>query len=299
MSAGSLAGAIGMFGVMAGAVMAGPKAGRAALSKLGKSLRGGKVDDAYRALRDGSGPRTGVTSAKDLARKSDDFTQGAPADKALIGKSRAEGQTDYFEKAVDEASGLSAGEKVGAASGLSTFLWPPAIFGHQLLEEGLSGSFLLRVAEVLMPDKAKGRVAGGSGQRRLHPTKLADHCPSIVEGAVAISKGRSIFCHVVVYDVDDLVVRGGHGLGRWLWAWGVGPEDTPPTGNLTRGSSCYRGDSSGWPPTSLLAFRRAPTRSFSRVTVNLSVRSGPAHPTMESRTHQRKGPPARADDEPT
>jgi len=54
MSAGGLAGAIGMFGVMAGAVMGGPKAGRAALTKLGKSLKGGKADDAYQALKGGS-----------------------------------------------------------------------------------------------------------------------------------------------------------------------------------------------------------------------------------------------------
>jgi hypothetical protein len=50
---------------------------------------------------------------------------------------------------------------------------------NQLLEEGLSGSLLLRAAEVLMPDKAKGRIASGSGQRRFRPSKLADHCPSI------------------------------------------------------------------------------------------------------------------------
>ena len=118
MSAGGLAGAIGMFGVMAGAVMGGPKAGRAALTKLGKSLKGGKADDAYQALKGGSkSADEGVTSAKQLARKSDDFTQGASADKALIGQSRAEGQTDYFEKAVDESTGgLTAGEKVGAAA---------------------------------------------------------------------------------------------------------------------------------------------------------------------------------------
>ena len=118
MSAGGLAGAIGMFGVMAGAVMGGPKAGRAALTKLGKSLKGGTADDAYRALKGGSkSADEGVTSAKKLARESDDFTQGASADKALIGQSRAEGQTDYFEKAVNQSSsGLTAGEKVGAAA---------------------------------------------------------------------------------------------------------------------------------------------------------------------------------------
>ena len=118
MSAGGLAGAIGMFGVMAGAVMGGPKAGRAALTKLGKSLKGGAADDAYRALRGSSSYRKpGVKTDKQLARKNDDFTQGASADKALIGQSRAEGQTDYFEKAVNQSSsGLTAGEKVGAAA---------------------------------------------------------------------------------------------------------------------------------------------------------------------------------------
>ena len=62
MSAGGLAGAIGMLGVMAGAVMGGPKAGRAALSKLGKSLKGGKADEAYRALKSGSGARAASES---------------------------------------------------------------------------------------------------------------------------------------------------------------------------------------------------------------------------------------------
>lgn len=58
-----------------------------------------------------------LAGARGPARESDDFTQGASADKALIGQSRAEGQTDYFEKAVDRSSsGLTAGEKVGAAA---------------------------------------------------------------------------------------------------------------------------------------------------------------------------------------
>ncbi len=120
MSAGGLAGAIGMFGVMAGAVMGGPKAGRAALTKLGKSLKGGKADDAYQALKGGSkSADEGVTSAKKLARESDDFTQGGSASDALIGKSRAQDETDYFQQAVEKAESrgqLTAGQKVGAAA---------------------------------------------------------------------------------------------------------------------------------------------------------------------------------------
>ncbi len=118
MSSGGLAGAIGMFAAMAGAVMAGPKAGRGAIRGIGKRLKGGKADDAYRALR-GTSSKSGVKSAKALAKDSDDFTQGGSASDALIGKSRAQDETDYFQQAVEKAESrgqLSAGQKVGAAA---------------------------------------------------------------------------------------------------------------------------------------------------------------------------------------
>ena len=90
------------------------------------------------------------------------------------------------------------------------------------MEKSLLGSFLLRRAKVLMPDKAKGWIACSSGQRRFRPIKLAEKHPSVVEGAPSIFRRRGVvYCivvgHVVAYDVDDLGVRG-HGEDRCLLA---------------------------------------------------------------------------------
>ncbi len=60
-----------------------------------------------------------LAGAKQLARSSDDFTQGGSASDALIGKSRAQDETDYFQQAVEKAESrgqLTAGQKVGAAA---------------------------------------------------------------------------------------------------------------------------------------------------------------------------------------